>query len=413
MSLHEKTAQQIVPAPRQALALRSAALVARGLRDLSRESNWLVKKVFNGRAEHLAVSPAGQICTASPLVRHGAETVALYDIELGVPLLALSIPGAAGNAQPGQPAAFAWSPTGRHLVAAWGGWPRELHAFDLNAKMFLGAFGGFEAFPSELIWSPAPARNNGAPGIPDAVRANYFVASSSGGSDARVRLWETAAKNMDGMPFAAAPAGELTLAECAEWTEWRGIEPGAESGAAASVGAGGGFDEDARDDARIAGFGRAALSIDEGSLACVVEIEGEWADDSLAILEVPSLRKQGLFHAQGHITDLSWTYDSREIVFCAAGQTSRLAAETMEAEPLPFGAELCACHPQLPLCVCFSSWLKNSSKGRLFLVDLKRLKIFDEYAAENVVDLRWSADGAKAYAVTSDGLAYLYEPPLL
>jgi hypothetical protein len=27
--------------------------------------------------------------------------------------------------------------------------------------------------------------------------------------------------------------------------------------------------------------------------------------------------------------------------------------------------------------------------------------------------LRWSADGTKAYAVTQDGLAYIYEPPLL
>ncbi|MDE3168765.1 MAG: hypothetical protein KGL75_01380, partial [Acidobacteriota bacterium] len=92
---------------------------------------------------------------------------------------------------------------------------------------------------------------------------------------------------------------------------------------------------------------------------------------------------------------------------------SRLAADTMQPEPLPFGAELCACHPHLPVCVCFSSWLKNSAKGRLFLVDLNGLKILDEYAAEGVVDLRWSADASKAYAVTSDGLAYLYEPPLL
>ncbi len=87
---------------------------------------------------------------------------------------------------------------------------------------------------------------------------------------------------------------------------------------------------------------------------------------------------------------------------------------TWGAEPnLPFGAELCAVHPHLPLCLCFSSWLKNSAKGRLFLVDLNRLAVFDEYAAEGVVNLRWSLDGSKAYAVTADGLAYIYEPPLL
>jgi hypothetical protein len=49
----------------------------------------------------------------------------------------------------------------------------------------------------------------------------------------------------------------------------------------------------------------------------------------------------------------------------------------------------------------------------LFLVDLNRLTVFDEYAAEGVVNLRWSLDGSKAYAVTADGLAYIYEPALL
>src|SRR5579875_2616604 len=204
MPAREKSSQRIVPAPAQALMARSAALVARGLRDLSRESNWLVKKVFSGRSPRLAVSPAGQVSAVSPWVRHGAENVALYDIELGVALLALSVPGASRNAQPGQPAEFAWSPEGRHLVAAWGGWPRSLHAFDLNRKMFLGAFGEFEAFPSALVWSE--------PG-------NYFVANSSG-VDARVCLWEVSARGAGEMPFTAAPNRELTLAECRAWPEW-------------------------------------------------------------------------------------------------------------------------------------------------------------------------------------------------
>lgn len=370
--------------------MRSSALITRGLRDLSRESNWLVKKVFNGRSPNLAVSSEGQICAVSSLVRRGLESVALYDVELAVPLLALSVPGSLDTFAPGQSAAFAWSPSGQHLVAAWGGWPRTLHAFDLNAKMFIGAFGQFDAFPAALAWSE--------PG-------NYFVATSTGGGDAGVRLWQASAEPIGSMPFEAAAAGELSLAECSGWPEWR-------EGAA--------YDDDPAsavgeplDNAAVAGFGRASFSPDEGSLACVVQIEGDWADDSIAILEIPSLRKQSVFHAQGHITDLSWTYDGRQIIFCAAGQASRLAADTMLPEPLPFGAELCACHPHLPVCVCFSSWLKNSAKGRLFLVDLNRLKVFDEYAAEGVVDLRWSADASKAYAVTSDGLAYLYEPPLL
>jgi hypothetical protein len=400
-------AQQIVPAPAQGLVVRSAALVARGLRDLSRDSNWLVKKVFTGRSSHLAVSPTGQVSAVSALIRQGFETIALYDVELGVPLLALAVPGDPGFAAPGKPAAFAWSPTARHLAVAWGGWLPELHIFDFGAQTFLGSFGDYANFPCCLVWSDT---------------GKYFAATTSGGGEARLRLWESQTKSPAVMPFAANPLCELTLRECSAWAEWResaptdsgsGLESAPESVGEAPADSTASLGDESADGAAIAGFGRAAFSPDESSLAAVVEIEGDWADDSIAILEVPSLRKQNVFHAQGHVTDLAWTYDSRQIILCAAGQASRLAAETMEPEALPFGAELCACHPHLPLCLCYSSWLKNSAKGRLFLVDLHRLKIFDEYAAEGVVSLRWSLDGTKAYAVTSDGLAYLYEPPLL
>ncbi|MDE3169010.1 MAG: WD40 repeat domain-containing protein, partial [Acidobacteriota bacterium] len=306
MPARDKSSRQIVPAPAQALVLRSSALVTRGLRDLSRESNWLVKKVFTGRSPHLAVSPEGQICAVSPLVRRGLESVALYDIEIGVPLLALAVPGSHGTSAPGQPAAFAWSPSGRLLVAAWSGWPRSLHAFDLSAKLFLGAFGTFDSFPSAMAWSES---------------GNYFVAASSGGGNARVQLWQASEQLPAAMPFEAAPVAELPLAECSGWPEWR--ESASPDGDAASAAG------ELVDDVAVEGFGHASFSPDEGSLACVVQIGGDWADDSIAILEVPSLRKQTVFHAQGNITDLSWTYDGRQIFFCSAGQASRLAADTM------------------------------------------------------------------------------------
>ncbi len=51
--------QQIVPTASRGLALRSAALVVRGLRDMARDSNWLIKKVFPGTAPRLAISATG------------------------------------------------------------------------------------------------------------------------------------------------------------------------------------------------------------------------------------------------------------------------------------------------------------------------------------------------------------------
>jgi WD40 repeat protein len=377
-------AKQIVRAPAQALAVRSAALVTRGLRDLARDSNWLIKKVFTGRSSQLVISPAGEVCALSPLVRQGTERIALYDIERGVPTIALAVPGEPDVCPPGLPAAFAWSPTARHLVAAWGGWLPELHAFDLHGKVLLGGFGDFKSFPSCVTWSDT---------------GNYFAAASRGGGEARLRLWP-ASKQSAAMPFSADPVAELRAPSSSDnWFQAQSVD--AESG----------------DEGVFSGFGRTAFSPDEGMLASVVEIEGEWADDSIVLLDVPSLRRQLVIPAQGRITDIAWTPDSRGLIYCSAGQAYRVTGQSAEppAEPqvLPFGAELCACHPQLPLCLCFSSWLKNSAKGRLFLVDLNRLTVFDEYAAEGVVNIRWSLDGSKAYAVTADGLAYIYDPPLL
>jgi WD40 repeat protein len=382
METQEKSpAKQIVRAPAQALAVRSAALVTRGLRDLARDSNWLIKKVFTGRSPQLVISPAGELCALSPLVRQGIERIALFDIERGVPTLALVVPGEPDVCPPGLPAAFAWSPTARHLVAAWGGWLPELHVFDLHGKVFLGGFGDFKIFPSCVAWSDT---------------GNYFAAASRGGGEARLRLWPAAKHSLTAMPFAADPVAELGAPGSAEnWLEAQTV------------------DGESSDEGVFSGFGRTAFSPDEATLASVVEMEGEWADDSIALLDVPTLRRQRVIPAQGHITDIAWTPDSRQLICCSAGQAYRVPGPSAEPESLPFGAELCACHPRLPLCLYFSSWLKNSAKGCLFLVDLNRMVVFDEYAAEGVVNIRWSLDGSKAYAVTADGLAYIYDPPLL
>ena len=383
MELSEKPSmKQIVPAGSQALAVRSSALVVRGLRDLARDSNWLIKKVFTGRSPHLAISPTGQLTAISPHVQHGVhprqQRVVLYDVELNLPTLALSVPGELPATVSDSPAAFEWSPTARYLVAAWGAWHPQLHCFDLHGKMLLGTFGEYRRFPHSIGWSET---------------GNYFAAASAGGKAASLRLWQAdrdAAAHHG--PFAGPPASEVGVPNS--------IEPQQ-------------YGEEFAEEGAFRGYGRTAFSPDEHSIAAVVEIQGDWADDSIALFDVPTLQNQRAFGAQGHITDLTWAPDSRQIIYCAAGQAYRLEVGTMFFEPLPFGAELCVCHPQLPLCVCFSSWLKNSAKGRLFLADLSRQTVFDEYAAEGVVDLRWSLDGSKAYAVTRDGMAYVYEPPLI
>ncbi len=381
MEIREKAGtHQIIATPAQGLALRSSAIVARGLRDLARDSNWLIKKIFNARSASLASSASGPVCGVAPVAPHGAECVCIFDIELSVPISTLAVPPDHPAGEAGLAAAFAYSPTARHLVAAWGAWPSELQVFDLQAKAFLGSFGKFSNLPESLAWSAS---------------GKYLVAGTLGGRESSLRLWEAATESRLSLPFAGKPAAEL--AGLPKIDELLGTKTAdAESG----------------DIGTFAGFARCAFSPDEGTLATILRVEGEWADDSIALLEVPTLRRQHVFQAQGRATDVAWAYDGKQVIFCSAGQAYRLLADIMEPEPLPLGAELCACHPHRPLCLCFSSLLKNSAKGRLFLIDLDRLTVFDECPAEGVVDLRWSIDGSKAYAVTADGLAYIYEPPL-
>jgi WD40 repeat protein len=375
MLTREKTAAgQIVRAGSGALAVRSAALVARGLRDLARDSNWLIKKVFNGHSPFLSVSSTGQVCAIVPEAQMGAERAVLYDMELSLPMMALSVPRETQPSLPDMPAAFGWFPTGRYLTGAWAAWQPAIHLFDLHGKMLLGAFGEFRQFPACLAWSGG---------------GNYFASATSGGPGASIRLW-----NLQGDPRAllGPHAAEVQL------PDW--LEPQQAGDEFAAEGA-------------FRGYGKTIFSPDERSLAGVVEIEGEWADDAIVIMNVPSLHKQNSFEVQGHLTDLAWTPDNRQIVFCAAGQAYLLDVSSSQVDPLPFGAELCACHPHLPLLICYSSWLKNSARGRLFLANLGRETVFDEHAAEGVVDLRWSLDGTKAYAMTEDGMGFIYEPPLV
>jgi WD40 repeat protein len=384
METREKPpAKQIVHAPSRGLAVRSAAIVARGLRDLTRNSNWLVQRVFTGHSPYLGVSPAGQVCAVVSGGRQGAERLALFDIERGSGSVMLAVPRESPARLPEAPALFAYSPTGRYLVAAWGGWPAGLHSFDLSSEVCLGAFGDFFSFPSALAWSDD---------------GKYFASASARRREAVLRLWTAGPESHHERPFTGEPAAQLALADLAALFQ--------RPETAASGGISG-------DEVAVAGFGRLAFRPAGEMLAAAVEVEGEWADDAIVFLENPTLATRDTFLVQGHVTDMSWSYDGTQLIFCSAGQAYRLLDGAREPVALPFGAELCACHPHLPLCLCFSSWLKNSAKGRVFLADLNRLTVLDEHTASGIADLRWSLDGTKAYAVTSDGLAYIYEPPIL
>ena len=275
-----------------ALAVRSSALVARGLRDLARDSNWLIKKVFTGRSQHLAISSAGQVCAISTHVHHGTAQVALYDIELSVPTMALSVPDRKRADQsrlsPIRPRFF----PGRPTRAIW--WDR-------------GADGRQDCTSSictaNSIWESS-ANRNAYPGESGVVGFRrifccYFA------RQARV----AAGVGATGGPLGGEAAMELAT------PDW--LEP-QQAG------------EEFAEEGSFKGYGRAAFSPNEEALASVIEIKGEWADDSIMVADVKKLSRRTVYGAPGHVTDLTWTPDSEQIIYCAAGQAYRLEPQNRD-----------------------------------------------------------------------------------
>ena len=120
-------------------SVRSAALVVRGLRDLARDSNWLIKKFFRGALRGWRFRIRG-LCARFRRSRGSAQRLVLFDIEMHVPTLALSVPGESAERVDNSVAAFAWSPGARYLVAAWRAWSSPATYFRSAGEDVAGYF---------------------------------------------------------------------------------------------------------------------------------------------------------------------------------------------------------------------------------------------------------------------------------
>jgi WD40 repeat protein len=355
----------------QALAIRTAALVRRAIRDIGRESNWVETRIFSGRRACAAVSPSGKVSVFLSTGNSGALRLAIYDLASQIPPDSLPAPEAKGDNPNGPISSLAWSPTGRILLAASNMSANQLQIFDVARKTHLDTFNVPELPNAAFAWSP-----NG----------NSFGAAFA--ADRTLRVWNCDAE----LPaMAAIPIGSLDASP---------------SLAAVAIG------ESAEDEVVFAGFGPMAFNPDGTQVALALKCVGDWADDFLLVASVPGMRRDLFVPVHGNITALSWSGDGRTLVYCAGGRAFAVPEGSFEACPLPFTAELARCHPTRPLCACYSSWLKNASKGRLFIADLREGRILDEYSAEGVVDICWSYDAQQVYAVTHDGLAYVFERTL-
>lgn len=363
--------QEITRAQGNGITVLSSSLVLRGLREFPHASRWNVKQAFNAAKADVSISPAGRLAFYSAATRRSSQQIGIADLELTGSAATIEIPNEPFIAHPDFPATFAWSPNEAQLVAVSGTWQPELHLFDARARRFLGCFGAFRVYPTHLCWSGS---------------TTYFAASSNGSENAKLTLW---------MPGDSAekfePLCEMDRHSFAE------LQAPAETDG---------------EQGNFYGFGATAFRPDERMLATVLEFDDDWSDDSVILARAPTLDVASSFETTGHVTQLSWSADGQRLIFCASGQAYSLDPNRGAIDSLPFAAEMCQCHPSLPLCGFYNSWLKNAAAGRIFIADLQTNVVVDECRAEGIADIRWSSDGRAFYAVTHDGTAYTFDFPL-
>jgi WD40 repeat protein len=357
----------LVPATNKAIALLSSSLVLRGLREFPHSPGWRIKQAFTGTRQWLSISQRGYVAALGEEGRAPARRIEIYDLELSWLPTLVEIPGKFSSGNDPARAFLGWSPSGKTLIAASSSWPSEFHLFDAYAGKFQGRFGRFDLVPEFSCWSGSE---------------KYCAACSNGSEHGTLQLWKCG-----GSPDQFDLLREMRASAFDKHEE----------------------EEDLGDQGRLWGFGCAAFHPKEKLIAAVLEYDGEWSDDSILILRLPSLGEISRFSATGQVTCLSWSRDGRQLLFCASGQAYLRSADSGDVTSLPFAAELCRCHPSQPLCAFYNSLLKDSEKGRIFIADLRSRNVLDECSAEGILDIQWSTDGRMLYAVAQDGSAYLYE----
>jgi len=178
---------EIVTRKTQSLAVRTAALVRRGLRDLTVETHWRVRKVVSARHGSVAVSPFGKIAALETPVGGRAVSLTVEDMEAetapeDLPLAPESVLAAGLGIS-----SVRWSPDGRYILAASPDWNPEAHLFDAESLSLLRTY-PIPSLDDSFAWSPD---------------GNLFGLASA--ADCTVNIWicRRAAPDLDEVQLAA------------------------------------------------------------------------------------------------------------------------------------------------------------------------------------------------------------------
>lgn len=293
---------------------------------------------------------------------------------------------------------FAWSPCGNYLATGSGSPEGTLRIFDTRRRKLVYSERRHVRSIYYLNWSPG---------------GNYLI-SSSLPARPRMVIWRCKWEGPEGneSPILSIMHEILTLPPFPHHH----------------------FDEDLKKWFGYHGFKKCAISPNERLIAGNAGVQP--TDEYLILFDLPDLSEVARIdllyedhrslpwgtHSQ--ITSLSWTRDSRLLYFCQYGTLNFVSINSSNTAGRVKATELyfdrCCSNPRFDIIAlskgpdgAFLDEQEGFLNGLISIRQLPNFEVISEFTGPSgIVDLRWSSDGNKLWAMCQDGTAVQAELPV-